>query len=366
MAGDKSQKTEKPTPKRIREAREKGQVARTPDLSAWASMLGATVLVQVTVSRGSAAFRGALEAMGPVIAKPDEGSATRFAVDTAWRAVGVIAPLLVGMMVIGVAAGLGQVGLKPTLKKLQPDFKRLNPLQGLKRTFGVNGLWEMLKALAKTAVLVVVAWPQMTHAISLLTNSSGSLVDLAGTTGTVAITMIRDVAVAGLAIAAIDYMFQRRRLMRDLRMSRHELREEMRQQEGNPEMRRAVRSRQMAISRNRMIRMVSGADVVIVNPTHYSVALRYDSTKGAPEVVAKGAGVLAARIRTEAEKHDVPIVREPVLTRTLYASCDIGQLIPIDLYEAVAQVLAFVFGLRARGRAAGTHTLPRPALALGV
>ena len=114
----------------------------------------------------------------------------------------------------------------------------------------------------------------------------------------------------------------------------------------------------MAISRNRMIGMVSTSDVVIVNPTHYAVALKYESARGAPEVVAKGTGDVAKRIREKAEEHGVPIVREPVLTRTIYWACDLGQVIPADLYEAVAQLLAFVFGLRAKGRATGYHELP--------
>ena len=145
-------------------------------------------------------------------------------------------------------------------------------------------------------------------------------------------------------------------------MTRQELREEMKQQEGNPEMKRSVRSRAMAISRNQMIRAVSAADVVIVNPTHYSVALKYDAAKGAPQVIAKGAGTVAAAIRTRAERNGVPIVRDPVLTRTIYKACPVGGLIPADLYEAVAHLLAFVFGLRAKGRAQGYHDLPKPAL----
>jgi flagellar biosynthetic protein FlhB len=111
-----------------------------------------------------------------------------------------------------------------------------------------------------------------------------------------------------------------------------------------------------------MIRAVSAADVVVVNPTHFAVALKYDSAQGAPQVVAKGAGAIAAGIRTQAERHGIPIVHEPVLTRTLYKACEIGQLIPADLFEAVAHLLAFVFGLRARGRADGYHELPRPVL----
>jgi flagellar biosynthetic protein FlhB len=364
VAGSASDKTERPTPKRLKEAREKGQIARTPDLSAWAGMLGATVLLQVTFSRGSVAFHDILERMSVAIAHPELGVATRFAVDAAWRAVGVIAPLLVGMMLIGLIASISQVGARPTVKKLKPDFGRLNPLKGIKRMFGMAAWWEMAKALAKTAVLVAVAWPATSHAVGVLTHGTTSgLFAIAAVTATTALTVIRNVALAGLAVAAADYIVQRRRLMRDLRMTRQEVREELRQQEGSPEIKHAIRSRQMAISRNRMIRMVSLADVVIVNPTHYAVALRYEAERGAPEVLAKGAGAIAARIRLEAGKHGVPVVREPVLCRTIYKTCAVGQIIPLELYEAVAQVLAFVFGLRARGRAQGSHEFPRPVLA---
>jgi flagellar biosynthetic protein FlhB len=185
---------------------------------------------------------------------------------------------------------------------------------------------------------------------------------IAALTATTALAMLRNVAVAGLLVAAADYAYQKRRVMKQLRMTRQELREELKQQEGNPEMRRSIRSRALAISRNQMIRMVSAADVVVVNPTHYAVALKYDAAKGAPEVVAKGAGTIAAAIRAKAEQHGVPIVHEPLLCRTIYKACDVGQLIPANLYEAVAHLLAFVFGLRAKGRAQGHHELPRPVL----
>jgi flagellar biosynthetic protein FlhB len=133
----------------------------------------------------------------------------------------------------------------------------------------------------------------------------------------------------------------------------------MKQHEGDPRLRQAIRSRQAAISRNRMIRMVSTADVVVVNPTHYAVALKYDAVRGAPEVVAKGADHLAARIRLEAARHDVPIVHEPTVTRALYRACPIGARIPVELYEAVAHLLAFVYALKARGRSVGYHQLGR-------
>ena len=361
-ASDKSQKTEAPTPRRLKEARERGQVAKSPDLSAWAGMLVAVVLLQIVVTRGASTMRAVLYDMGQAIANPTQAGAMKFAADAAWKSVGVVAPMLIGMMLIGVVAGLGQVGLKPAVKKLKPDFGRLNALKGLKRMFGTSVWWELVKSIVKTAVLVAIAWPAVAHAMASFTQTSnGSLQTLSSISSTTATTMFRNVAIGGLAIGAIDYIVQRRRITRDLRMTRHEVKEELKQHEGNPAVKRAIRGRQLAMSRNRMIGLVSSSDVVVVNPTHYAVALKYEVGRGAPEVVAKGAGEIARRIREEAEAHGVPIVREPVLCRTIYWACELGQLIPADLYEAVAQLLAFVFGLRARGRAHGFHDLPKPA-----
>ncbi|HET9730271.1 MAG TPA: EscU/YscU/HrcU family type III secretion system export apparatus switch protein [Acidimicrobiia bacterium] len=360
MADNKpaGEKTEKPTPRRIREARERGQVARSADLSTWAGMLATTILLQMTAQRGQSAFRDVLQRMGVAIAHPDLGVASRFAADAAWKAAGVVAPMLIGMLLISVIVNVSQTGGRPTAKKLKPDFSRLNPLKGLKRMVSLASVWEVAKSVAKIGVLVLVSWPAVAHAARTLTGGTqGSMTAIAGITAGTALLVIRNVAGAGLVIAGIDFVVQRRRVMRQLRMTRQELREEMKLQEGNPEVRRAIRSRALAISRNKMIRMVSAADVVVVNPTHYAVALKYESSKGAPEVLAKGAGVIAQSIRSEAEAHGVPIVHEPVLTRTLYRACEVGQLIPVELYEAVAQLLAFVFGLRARGRAQGYHEL---------
>jgi flagellar biosynthesis protein FlhB len=360
---DKSQKTEQPTPRRIKEAREKGQVAKSADLSAWAGMLAAVILLQVTISRGATAMTSVIHDMGLAIAHPSQASAMQFATDAFWKSAGILAPMLFGMMVIGVVVGLGQVGLHPAYKKLKPDFGRLNVMKGVKRTFGAQAWWEVGKSIAKLILLFAIAWPVGAHAITALSQTSnGSLGSLSGIVADTALTLLRNVAIGGLAIGALDYIVQRRRLMKDLRMSRHEVQEEMKQHEGNPAVKRAIRGRQMAISRNRMIGLVSSADVVIVNPTHYAVALKYESKRGAPEVVAKGAGDIAKRIREEAESNGVPVVHEPVLCRTIYWACDLGQVIPADLYEAVAQLLAFVFGLRAKGRAAGYHELPKPAL----
>jgi flagellar biosynthetic protein FlhB len=297
--------------------------------------------------------------MGAVMSRPDAGRAARFAGDSFIKSIAVVAPITVGLMVVAIVVNLGQVGLKPSAKRLKPDFKRLNLFKGLKKMVSVQSWWEIGKSIAKLIVLIVVAWPTVVKMTQIFTTRAGdSLNEIAVGTGETALLIMRNVSIAGLAIAVVDYAWQRHRVMGQLKMTRQEVREEMKQQEGNPESKRAIRSRQAAMSRNRMIGLVSGADVVIVNPTHFAVALRYVADRGAPEVVAKGADHLAARIRAEAEKHGVPIVSEPVLTRALYKACEVGQIIPLALYEAVAHLLAFVFGLRAKGRAQGYHELP--------
>lgn len=364
--GDSGDKTEKPTPKRLKEARDKGQIAKTPDLATWVGMLATTVLIQTTITRAGPAYTDMLHSMGAAMANPEIGNAMKFAADAAWTGAVSIAPLLIGLLVVAFVANAAQVGFRPTTKKLKPDFSRLNPFKGLKRMVGAQSWWELGKSVIKTIVLAVVAWPIMTEAVNTLTRGTeSSLVSITAVTAKSALTLIRNISAAGLVIAAADYAYQKHSIMKKLKMSRQELREEYKNQEGNPQMKGAMRSRAAAISRNQMISSVSIADVVVVNPTHYSVALKYDAAKGAPQVVAKGAGELAANIRMKAEKAGVPIVREPVLTRTLYRSCEVGQLIPAELYEVVAHLLAFVFGLRARGRASGYHDAPltnRPAL----
>ncbi|HEY3832696.1 MAG TPA: EscU/YscU/HrcU family type III secretion system export apparatus switch protein [Acidimicrobiia bacterium] len=357
-AGDRSQKTEKPTQKRMREAREKGQVARSPDLAMWIGLIVTTMLLQATIHRGATTFPGLLHKMGAQIANPDERKALGFFGDGVLSAVSVVAPIAVGMLLLNIVVNLAQVG-RPSAKRLKLDMKRMSPVSGLKRMFSPMAWWELAKAIVKVAVLGAVAWPTV-HAVAIsLTSQGGSLSAITSATAQHALTLLRDVAAVGLVIAAIDYTVQRRKLRKDLMMTRHEVKEEMRQQEGDPRLRSAVRSRQQAISRNRMIRMVATADVVVVNPTHFAVALKYDAARGAPELVAKGADHLAARIRLEATRNQVPIVHEPALTRALYKACPVGALIPFELYEAVAHLLAFIFALRAQNRAEGYHEFGR-------
>ncbi len=362
MAGgaDKSQKTEKPTARRKKEQREKGQIAKSPELVTWTSVLLSTVLLQTTVSRGASTFRPMLDQMGQLIAKPSEPRAGAFFGHAIAQGALVAAPLVLGLMLLSIVVNLGQVGLKPSSKRLKPQFSRLNVLKGLKRMGSPNAWWELAKALIKVTVLAAIVYPTVASMAKTVATQGGSLFWIAGEVAQTAITVMRNIAAIGLVIAGIDYIVQRRRVNKDMMMTKQEVLDEHKQHEGDPRVRQAIRSRQQAVSRNRMIGMVSRADVVVVNPTHYAVALRYESARGAPEVLAKGADHLAARIRLEATRNNVPIVHEPALTRALYKAVPVGARIPMELYEAVAHLLAFVFALRARGRADGYHEFGRP------
>jgi flagellar biosynthetic protein FlhB len=359
---DKSSKTEAPTPKRKKEAREKGQIAKTPELAAWTSVLVVSTLLQATIRTGAEQLTGLWSEIANVIQHPDTGAATRILADGMKAAVTVVTPLALGLMGIGVVLNLAQVGLKPSAKRMKPDFKRLNPFKGIKNMLSAKTAWETAKTFLKFAVLAAVGWPVLSSTAHQLVAQSGSLSSLLKIAGEGSITFVRDTAVAGLVIAAADYIVQRRRINSELRMTKQEVKDELRQSEGDPMLRQAIRSKQMAVSRNRMISAVAHSDVVLVNPTHYAIALKYEPDKGAPKVVAKGAGAVALGIRAQAERNGVPIVEDPPLTRTLFRACDLETHIPAELFEAVAKVLAFVFGLKRRGVRGGVH---RPDVAAG-
>ena len=174
-----------------------------------------------------------------------------------------------------------------------------------------------------------------------------------------ALGMIRNVAIAGVVLAVADYGFQRRKTGKQTKMSKDDIKQEHKQSEGDPLLKGAIRSRQLAMARNRMMSDIANADVVLVNPTHVAVALKYDAEKGAPRVVARGAGVIAPAIRERATEADVPLVRDIPLARALYSSTTVGQEIPVELFGAVAQVLAFVISRRTSGKRGGEHHSPR-------
>lgn len=352
------EKTEKPTAKRRKESRKEGQVPRTQELGAWSAVL----LLGVSLP---ALLRHELEALRELMARA-LGAGGRSSPGLALELLGeglrhVLLALVVlgsGVMLVGVAGALAQGGFFLATKAVKPKLSKLDPVKGLKRIFGLHSLWEGAKMLLKSAVVAGLAW----GAVKSVTPLLGGLVPIPVVLETLsgsATGLIRDVALAGLVMAIADYAVQRRRVGKQTRMTKEEVKQEHKQTEGDPMVKGAIRSRQLAAARNRMMADVPTADVVLVNPTHVAVALRYDAERGAPRVVARGAGVVATAIRERAGEARIPLVRDVPLARALYTSTRVGQEIPAELYAAVAQVLAFVISRRGRGQHGGEHRSPR-------
>ena len=359
MSGEK---TEKPTPRKLRDARRKGQISRSPEVGAALGLLAASVLLPMALRSGMRAARDLLSGVGEVIERPEPAAVIALARRGLLDGALAVAPLAAGLMVVGIVAAAAQGGLRPAVSLLTPKFSRLNPLTGVKRMFGPHALWETAKAVVKTAVLGVVLYHTARRLVPVLTGSGSlPLAVVLGAVRDTALALIRSAALTGLVLAAADYAVVRRRTGKQLRMTKQEVREDHKHTEGDPQLRAAIRGRQLAMSRNRMMTELAKADVVVVNPTHVAVALRYDPQRGAPRVVAKGAGAVAARIREVATERRIPMISDVPLARALHKECDLGQEIPAELYGAVARVLAFVMTLKARGSAAGLHRTPVPA-----
>jgi flagellar biosynthetic protein FlhB len=265
-----------------------------------------------------------------------------------------VAPIALACMLAGVAASVGMVGFRPSGKALKPDFRRINPLSGAKNLFGPNALVETAKSIAKVGVIAGIV------ALALLPRlpEFGGMVGISPTDfGSILATdmgsLVKRAAFAYLFIGLADFAWAKRRTEKSMKMDKQEIRDEAKGQNLPAEVRSMIRRRQMEASRKRMMSNVPTADVVVTNPTHYSVALRYDTSRAdAPEVVAKGKGIIALRIRELAAEHGVPVIPEPPLARGLYASVEIGHLIPEEFFGAVAAVLAFVYRTAARRAAA--------------
>jgi flagellar biosynthetic protein FlhB len=351
-------KTEAPTPKRKKEAREKGQVARSPELTAWSGLLVATFLLRAIAAQSMSHMQWLMNEMRGTIETPDPRTAMALFGEAAWRFGLLIVPLMLGLLLVGVVGGFLQVGLKPSSKLLKPKWKRVNPFKGLKRLVSPMSAWEGAKSTLKVGAIAAAAFPPLRQAAFALAGADRPPLDaVAGMVGTMMITIMRNAALAGLGIAAADYLLQKRKTLKGMKMSKQEIRDEHKQSEGDPMLKGAIRDRQMRMSRNRMMADVATADAVIVNPTHIAVALKYDPALGAPRVVAKGAGAIATKIREQAENHGVPLVRDVPLARTLHKVCEVGSEVPLEMYEAVARLLAFVYALKAANLHRGTHEL---------
>ncbi|WIE66560.1 EscU/YscU/HrcU family type III secretion system export apparatus switch protein [Curtobacterium sp. MCLR17_036] len=362
---DSGEKSEKATDKRMREVHRKGQLGRSQDLGAWVGIAVVAMMVPSVIGNAAAAGTSQMAAVRTVIANPTIGTVDRVFHDAMASIGATLGPPLAVVLVAVTAAAVAQGGVH--VRKLMPEPSHFDPVAGLKRVFGVQALWNGVKALLKTAVVGLVLWFAVQGLMPvLMTSGSLPLSAVLEAAADGAGTLLRAAIVAGLLLAAIDVFVVVRRNRKRTMMTKREVKDEHKSSDGDPLVKGQRRSRQLAMSRNRMIEAIGTADVVMTNPTHYAVALRYEPGKSAPRVVAKGAGPVADVIRSRAEDERVPIVRDVPLTRALHAACELGHEIPADLYTPVARVLSFVMALKARGAAAGTHAPPVPTTAAEV
>jgi flagellar biosynthetic protein FlhB len=354
--GPGGEKTEKPTPQRLKKARKEGQIPRTQELGTWAGVAAASALLPMLVGNAFDAVRKLFVQVGAVASHPEPEAVTTLLGQALTAFLTTLLPTALGLMVVGTAAAAAQGGVTFATKAMKPTLKKLNPFPGMKRMFGTQGLWEASKAVIKTAALASVVVITSDRAQQLVASSGAlPLSAVAETFAASAVLMFRVVAVTGLIIAIADYVVVRVKTMKKLKMSQYEIKQEYKQAEGDPHMKAHRRGVQLSMSRNRMMSEVAEADVLLVNPTHVAVALKYEAERGAPRVVAKGAGEVATKLRERAAEARVPMVQDIPLARALYASCDLGQDVPPQLFTAVARVLAFVMHLGARGVRGGFH-----------
>ena len=355
--GDSGEKSEKATAQRMKEVHRDGKLSRSQDLSAWVGLAAAAIMLPGTAQRAGAAATEQIAAVREAIAAPDATTVTQVLGDGLWSVVGTIGPMLAVVAGVVIVVAVAQGGVH--VKKFKPNVKQFNPVSGVKRLFGAHAWWEAAKTLLKTAVVGAVLYLAVQALVPQLMGTGRiPLAHMLGVAGSGVKQLLVWGVSAGVLLAGIDLLVVIRRNRKQTRMSRQEIKEENKRTEGDPLVKGQIRSKQMAMSRNRMMAAVADADVVIVNPTHVAVALRYVAGTGAPRLVAKGAGAVAARIRAQATEHRVPMVEDIPLARALHAACAVDQEIPAYLFTAVARVLAFVMQLKRRGAAMGRHTMP--------
>ncbi|NMA94757.1 MAG: flagellar biosynthesis protein FlhB [Clostridiales bacterium] len=345
------EKTEKATPKRRREAREKGQVIKSIEINASIMILITFTIIKLFAGN----IMGNLKNIFVDYLYMDMPIDTFFTysglhknlIDITIKSFLTIFPILASCLIVAIVVNYLQVGFIFTGAPLKPDLNRINPIQGFKRLFSKRSIYELLKSLVKLGIIIGVVYDVFFENIRAMP----SLLDMQiGAAFGYILAQIFNIAIrcgfALLAMSVFDYIYQWWDYEKDLRMTKHEVKEEYKETEGDPEVKRRIRQLQRQMSMSRMMQEIPKADVVIVNPTHIAVAIVYDSDENdAPIVIAKGQGYVAENIKERARQHNIAIVEDKPLAKTLYDTTEIGSVIPAELYHAVAEVLAYVYSL---------------------
>jgi flagellar biosynthetic protein FlhB len=347
-------KTEKATQRRRQQARREGRIPRSQEVGVAASLAGGILALRVFAPQGLRVLReetAGLLGTAAMAGTAGPGPLLARASFAALQMGGALAaPFLAVAVLTALTAGFAQVGFTPMTQAAKPKLSNLSPKRGLQRFAPATAAWDLGRTVAKLGMLIVVIWGPVrdwSRRIGVDRNLDAGLSRLAEQSWTI---LLRGVLLAGV-VAAADYLWNRSKLGRELRMSKDEVRQEAKDIEGDPMIKAKRRQRAGELSRNRMLADVTSADVVVTNPTHLAVALRYSPDEGAPRVVARGADKIAAKIRRTAYRHGVLVTEDKPLARALYRRCKVGAFVPAALYEAVAVVLAAAY--RRNGRVAG-------------
>ena len=344
-----AEKTEDPTERKLRNARDEGQVARSVELPAAAVTIGAILTLFFMggywIKQMAEIFASGFKFDRKTLDNPDL-MVTAFAHQIG-EAFLLIVPVLLVTAVLAILSSGATGGYLFSLKNTLPKFSKLSLLSGFKRMFGTNAAVELLKAILKFSLVTIVLWALVSRQMDSMMQLGQMAIEPAlAAAGWMIAESALWLSLSLLVIALIDAPYQKYSFIKRMRMTKQEVKDEMKDMEGQPEVKQQIRRRQREMANNRMIQKVQDADVVITNPEHFAVALSYDPTgDGAPILLAKGSDHMAARIREEAEKHGVEMFAAPTLARALYFSTEVDQAVPETLYLAVAQVIAYVFSL---------------------
>lgn len=355
--GPGGEKTEEPTSKKLEDARKKGQVAKSRELISGVSMLLTFIMVKILLSYIGSGFHDTFHIVYNHIAEVGQTASGREGVGSflgnmfdfvLLKTLLITAPFLAITFLVALIMNMVQFKFKVSGEPLKPKFNKLNPVQGAKKLLSKDSIMQLFLSILKIGLIVTVIWNDIEHVMALVLGMYGYTMTAGlNVIGNYVINIAIKIAAFYLIVGFADFIYQKRKFKTDMKMTKQEVKDEYKNSEGNPEIKGKIRSKMREASRRRMMQDVPSADVVITNPTHLAVALKYENDSGkAPVVVAKGEDFLAKKIREIAKESNVEIVENKPLARMLYYNVDIGQEIPPELYQAVAEVLAFVYNLR--------------------
>lgn len=342
-------KTEEATPKKKSEARKKGQIPRSKEIGLALTLLSSTIVLSTLGGYVGTQLKSTLITFlnSYLTMSLDYNSVQKISFIVAWRLMIIFLPLVVPIMAMGVLASFLQTGALFTSQPLKPDLSKLNPINGFKRMFSMRAVMETLKNISMVGVVGYVGYKfVMDNYVTILKLGDLKPAAVVSAIGSLTVSIFFKITMILITIALIDYIFQRYQYNKDLKMTKQEVKEEFKQQEGDPQIKGKIKQRQREMAMRRMMQEVPKATVVVTNPTHISVAIKYEESEQAPKVVAKGADNVALKIKEMAKENDVPIIENKPLARMMYSQVELNEEIPVDMYQAVAEILALVYKIK--------------------